>query len=936
MSQEELIIEGARQNNLKNITLRLPHNKVIAVTGVSGSGKSSLAFDTVFAEGQWRFIESLSTYARLFLEKLDRPDVDAIHNIRPAIALEQKNPVKGSRSTVGTLTEIYDLLRLLYSKISVPFCPKCNKEIRKWDASQIASELVEKYNEQKAVIIFNSNKSPEYLIKQGFQRIWLNGEILELQTEAEKYGTVIKTKKQTESTKSYDVVLDRLVIKDEPRLADSVEMAWREGHGKIKVIIINAENIIRIFSSENTCEECDIELPEPSPLLFSFNHPVGACPECRGFGNALIYDEDLIVPDKYISISEGAVDIWEKAGYKWWRKQLIAGAKKSGISLKKPYNELSADEKERLFKGTDDFYGIDDFFKELEGKRYKLHVRVFLSRYRKPVICPLCKGKRLKREALAYKISNLDIAELCDLPISEMVGFFKNSDMSFFQRDIAKELLRQINSKLQFLSRVGLDYLSLNRQGKTLSGGEYQRINLSNQLGSFLTGTLYVLDEPTVGLHPRDTERIAKIMAELSDLGNTIIVVEHDREIIESSDWIVELGPEGGHKGGAVIFSGTIKDFLKSETLTAEFIKNKGVENSEIWIHKAKVSYPLSRTKYLTLYGASGNNLKSVDLKIPLGTLTSVTGVSGSGKSSLVVETLYRALARHFKVEPEISLPYRDIQGAEFIKNIKLIDQTSLGKSPRSNAVTYLKIFDSIRKIFSEQLESRSHGYSPGFFSFNVPGGRCETCRGEGYEKMEMYFFEDLYVKCEECSGKRYKPAALNVHYRGKNINDILNMTVDEAAEFFHDILQIKSRLSLMQEIGLGYLRIGQPATTFSGGEAQRIKICGELIGAGSPGTFANKNKPQYLYILDEPTVGLHFRDVKALLIVLQKLVDAGNTVLVIEHNLDVIRLSDWIIDLGPEGGEKGGRIIFEGTPGELIKSKESYTGKYLKKYFEQ
>ncbi|MBI4684319.1 MAG: excinuclease ABC subunit UvrA [Nitrospirae bacterium] len=921
MSQRELIIEGARQNNLKNISLRLPHNKVIAVTGVSGSGKSSLAFDTIFAEGQWRFIESLSTYARLFLEKLDRPDVDAIQNVRPAIALEQRNPVKGSRSTVGTLTEIYDYLRLLYSKIAIPFCPKCGREIRKWDTSQVVTELLENYSGQKAIILFETLQSIDSLRQGGFHRAWIDGEVVELSAVSSKL-----------SAKTLDIVLDRLILKNEPRLSDSMEIAWKEGNGKIKVIIIDSVNGLEFsvlrFSSENVCDECSIELPEPSPLLFSFNHPIGACPECKGFGNTLVYDEDLIIPDKYLSLSEGAIDIWEKPGYRWWKKQMISGAKKAGIDLHRPYIELLKKDIEKIFKGTAEFYGINDFFQELETKRYKLHVRVFLSRYRKAITCPLCRGKRLKNEALSYKISNLDIAELCELPVSGLIKFFKDNDISPFQRRLAKELLRHIDLKTRFLDRVGLDYLSLNRQGKTLSGGEYQRINLSNQLGSYLTGTLYVLDEPTVGLHPRDTDRIAKIMSELSGLGNTIIVVEHDRDIIRASDWVVELGPGGGQEGGEVVFSGPTDEFLRSDILTARYMKNNCKLQAASYKSRTRTS-----NYALILYGASGHNLKNVDFRVPIKTLTVVTGVSGSGKSSLVVETLYRALARHFKGESEFPLTYRDIKGGEYIKGIKLIDQTPIGRSPRSNAVTYLKIFAPIRKLFSEQQEAKAHGYGPGFFSFNVPGGRCETCNGEGYQKMEMYFFEDLYIKCEECNGKRYKPEALKIFYREKNIDDILNLTVDEAAGFFSDVSQISAKLSLMKDIGLGYLKLGQPVTTFSGGEAQRLKICGELQTPDSAHRTLQKG---ILYILDEPTVGLHLADVDALLSVLQRLVDAGNTVLVIEHNLDVIKTADWIADLGPEGGEKGGKIIFEGTPEEIVGNKESYTGKYLKDYIDE
>lgn len=925
MSNRELIIEGARQNNLKNISLRLPHNKVIAITGVSGSGKSSLAFDTIFAEGQWRFIESLSTYARLFLEKLDRPDVDVIHNIRPAIALEQRNPVKGARSTVGTLTEIYDFLRLLYSKVSTPYCPDCGREVRRWDTPQIVRKLAEEYSGRRALIVFETKEPAEELKKRGFYRVWLDGEVVEMDDLPRRLKP-----EATENLPSpflakdgmggfLNIVVDRLVIQDEPRLSDSVEMAWREGNERVKVVIVDEGPAVLRFTSANACDECEIELPPPSPLLFSFNHPVGACPECKGFGNILIYDEELIVPDRYLSLSEGAIEPYEKPAYRWWKRQLIEGAKKAGIDVRKPYIELSKEDRERIFKGDTDFYGIEDFFEELEGKRYKLHVRVFLSRYRKGVVCPACNGKRLQKDALSYRISGKDIAELCDMPVSRLLGFFKDIDLSPFQRDVAKEILRQIEIKLSFLHRVGLDYLTLSRQGRTLSGGEYQRVNLSNQLASCLTGTLYVLDEPTVGLHARDTERVARIMAELSDMGNTIVVVEHDKDVIKASDHVVELGPGGGMHGGEIVFAGPMEDFLKADTPTSRYIK--GVDRI------TSLPRPLKgQRKELVLYGARGNNLKGVDLRIPLKSLTTVTGVSGAGKSSLVVETLYRALVKHFGLEQQSPLPYKSIVGVENINGVKIIDQTPIGRSPRSNPVTYLRVFDHIRRIFSEQAESRARGYSPGFFSFNVPGGRCETCKGEGYQRLEMYFFEDIYVRCEDCGGKRYKSDALRIMYRGKNIDDVLRMTVDEAAELFIDVPAVFSRLSLMMDVGLGYLRLGQPATTLSGGEAQRLKICAELgFDAGM------RRSMPFLYILDEPTVGLHFRDVRLLIDVLRRLVDAGNTVLVIEHSLDVIAASDWIIDLGPEGGDNGGRIIFEGTPGEIVKVGESYTGRYLR-----
>jgi excinuclease ABC subunit A len=943
MSKNELIITGARQNNLKNINLTLPHNKVIVITGVSGSGKSSLAFDTIFAEGQWRFIESLSTYARLFLEKLDRPDVDSILNIRPAIALEQKNPVRGSRSTVGTLTELNELFRLLYAKIATPFCPRCGREVRKWDPSQIIAELLDKYPEARAVIIFRSTAPAAELKQRGFFRVWHNDETIDMDKLA---GTDLA---------SLDIVLDRLVIRDEARLSDSIEMAWGEGLGKINVAVLQGQErpdsgpqfLIRKFSAENACEECEVSLPEPSALLFSFNHPVGACPECKGFGNTLRYDEDLIIPDKGLSLSKGAVDPWEKPAYTWWKKQLLAGAKKTGLDVKKPFKEFTAGEREKVFKGTPDFYGIDDFFEDMEGRRYKLHVRVFLSRYRRGVTCPACQGKRLSQEALSYKIAGLDIAELSRMPVSGCSLFFADLGLSPFKRDVAKELIRQIGMKLKFLEKVGLEYLTLERQGKTLSGGEYQRINLSNQLASLLTGTLYVLDEPTVGLHARDTDRISRILSQLADLGNTVIVVEHDRGVIESAEWIVELGPGGGYKGGNIVFSGTAGDFLKTDGLTARYMK--GLDRVEAPLKKRERSAGM-----LTLTGASGNNLKGIDFSLPLNRLIAVTGVSGSGKSSLVVETLYRVLAKKFRTDNEPPLPHEKLEGAELLRGVKLIDQSPIGRSPRSNPVTYLKVFEHIRKLFAAQKEAKTYGYGPGFFSFNVPGGRCEACKGGGHELMEMYFFEDLYIKCEKCGGKRYKPEALRVTYKHKNIDDILNMTVEEGCELFEDQPAITSKLKLMMDTGLGYLRLGQSATTLSGGEAQRLKICAELQNTGvrgqgsgiqnagvrGQGLGVSKSNPKklnpnpYLYILDEPTVGLHFADVQALLNILNRLVESGNTVVLIEHNLDIVKAADWIVDLGPEGGDKGGRIIFEGTPEDIVRTKHSYTGKYLKSFF--
>ncbi|MCL0083175.1 excinuclease ABC subunit UvrA [Thermodesulfovibrionales bacterium] len=933
MSIRELIIEGARQNNLKGINLRLPHNKVIAITGVSGSGKSSLAFETIFAEGQWRFIESLSTYARLFLEKLERPDLDAIHNIRPAIALQQKNPIKGSRSTVGTLTELYDLFRVLYSKVAVPYCPKCGKEIRMWDSSQIVSELLERYANEKAIITFKTDESLKTLRQRGFQRAWFNNEIRDISDLEFKASTI-------GHQPSIEVVLDRLIIRGEPRLADSIETAWKEGKESLKVIVFKeAETDSPLaprcqllplrFSARNSCDDCNIELPEPSPAMFSFNHPLCACHECKGFGNILIHDEDLIVPHRYLSLANGAIGFWEKPEYIWWKEQMIKGAKKSSIDIDKPYNELGQKERDTLFSGNQHFYGINDFFGELENKRYKLHVRVLLSRYRSPVTCPACRGKRLSEDALAFKIGGMSIAELSSLPISQVLQFIEAVQLSPMQREIAKNIIARISTGLKFLERVGLDYLTLNRQAKTLSGGEYQRVNLSNQLSSALTGTLYVLDEPTIGLHPRDTRRIIEVMREISSLGNTVIVVEHDKDIISTSDWIVELGPGGGHSGGEVVFSGPTDEFLGTDTPTAKYIKESGISKEE----KTTAKFQFLRPGHLTLCGATGNNLKNINLTIPLRTLTVITGVSGSGKSSLVVDTFYLALARHFRTGQRHPLPYKEIDGLEKIKGIRLIDQTPIGKTSRSNLVTYLKIFDSIRSLFAKQPEARAHGYAAGLFSFNIAGGRCETCKGEGFQKMEMYFFEDIFIKCEDCKGKRYKEDILRVTCRGKNIGDVFEMTVDEALEFFSEMTEINQRLKLLKEIGLGYLRLGQPVTTLSGGESQRLKICAELLYPGTKRLGSEIAKKNYLYILDEPTVGLHHNDILMFMRVIKKLIDAGNTVLLIEHNLDVVGQADWIIDLGPEGGEKGGHIIFEGTPEELRHVANSYTGQYLKEY---
>jgi excinuclease ABC subunit A len=923
MNGEFLEIKGIRQNNLKNISIRVPHDKIIVVTGVSGSGKSSLAFDTIFAEGQWRFIESLSSYARLFLEKLDRPDVDEVLNIRPAIALEQRNPVKGSRSTVGTVTEVYDLLRVLFSRIATMHCPGCAGEIKKWDAAQVLETLLKNYEGRKAVILFETGEALSSLRERGFFRVFADGRMREVSFD-EPDGNPNNT-----SAKTRDIVVDRLVVRNEPRLSDSVELAWREGQGRLKILIVGEAKAAKtaaaakdspgveelVFSQRSICDRCGRALPEPMPLLFSFNHPVGACPECKGFGNVLKYDRELIVPDKSRSLAGGAVEPWEKPSFRRWRSRMLKSAQDAGLDIDKPLIEFSDADWKILFEGKGKFHGIDDFFEYLEGKRYKLHVRVFLSFYRSAVECPACGGRRLKDEVLCYKVNGLDISEFDAMTLGELNSLFSDPPFSAHQREIVHEVLRHLKAKLGFLVRVGLDYLTLVRRTSTLSGGEYQRVNLSNQLSGKLAGTLYVLDEPTIGLHCRDNEKISEVIRQLAGQGNTVMMVEHDPQMIRMADWVLELGPGGGSQGGQVVFSGTADDFRQSGTLTARCVTESGKAATVI-------SSGRPHPRRLKLTGARGNNLKNVSINIPLGALTVVSGVSGSGKSTLVVDTLYNALARHFKQGENHPLEHASIEGIQHVKAVKLVDQSPIGRSPRSNPATYLKFFDPIRKIFSGLPESRVFGYGPGYFSFNVPGGRCELCKGEGFQRLEMYFFEDLFVRCDECSGRRYSAEALNVRYKGLSISHVLELTVEDAAGVFSEHPTIVKKLALLKEMGLGYMKIGQPATTLSGGEAQRLKLCADM-GANA--------KKDCIYILDEPTIGLHMHDVKVLMTALKHLIEMDNTVVIIEHNMDVIRQADWVIDLGPEGGHRGGQVLFEGLPESLAGFKGSYTGKYLR-----
>jgi excinuclease ABC subunit A len=917
MAGEYLIIEGARQNNLKGIHLKIPHNQVTVITGVSGSGKSSLAFDTLFAEGQWRYIESLSTYARMFLEKVDRPVVDQVENIRPTIAIQQKNTVRSARSTVGTATEIYDYLRLLFAKVGKTFCSGCGQEVRFYSPDSIAEHLIQRYAGERALILFpipvdqgkdSAILSREYL-RKGFIRLKIGQEMIDLSQEP------VPNLKDMGSCYG---VADRVIIKQETtaRLVDSLESAYREGNG-ITVVEVVDKDLLK-FGQGFCCQQCGQIYEKPQPLLFSFNHPLGACPECKGFGQILKYDEDLIVPDKSLSLAKGAIEPWTKPSHRWWYRQFLEAAKDSKIDLQKPYGQLSQKDRGLIFKGNKQFEGVNAFFEYLETKRYKLHVRVFLSRYRSQFPCPSCQESRLKSQALRVKLQGLNIQQVCNMAVKDSLHWLLNLPLTQHERSVAAEVLRQLEMKLSFLKRVGLGYLTLNRQTRTLSGGEAQRINLSNQLGSRLAGTLYVLDEPSIGLHPRDTQMLSDIIRDLAKAGNTVVVVEHDRGMIQAADHVIELGPGGGEKGGQVTFAGPLLNFLNyTDSLTAKYLKD---------IHRIPI--PKARHKgtghVLALIGARERNLKGIDLKLPLGMFTCITGVSGSGKSTLIHDTLYHALARAFRTEFQRMGRFDRLSGAEHLKGVKLIDQEPIGRTPRSNPVTYMKAFDEIRRVFAEQNEAKRQGLTASHFSFNVPGGRCDACQGNGYQKLEMYFFEDIYATCSSCEGRRFKAEVLRVKYRGLDIGQVLNLTVEEALAIFTAVPALQRKFKVLSNVGLGYLRLGQPATTLSGGEAQRLKICFEL---------ANSQMRDHLFILDEPTTGLHFQDIQRLLKVLMDLVDAGNTVVVIEHNLDVIKTADWIIDLGPEGGEAGGEIIAEGTPEEVIQVEHSYTGRFLKEY---
>ena len=909
-------------HNLKNINVDIPKNKLVVITGLSGSGKSSLAFDTIYAEAERRFVESLSSYARQFLGVKEKPDVESITGLSPAIAIDQKSISKNPRSTVGTITEIYDYLRILFARAGVPHCPNCGKKIGKQSADEILRHIFSDFSGKDISIlspVVRGKKGEhknilEEIKRSGFLRVRTDGEV----ARVDEIGELSKKKSH-----NIEVVIDRLRVNkeiDRPRLRESLETAIKMGKG---LVIINAEDKDFLYSENFACPSCNISVPDLEPRLFSFNSPYGACQYCTGIGSTMEVDSDLVTPNQNLTLAEGAIRPWATASHKvgrqswyWW--MLSDLGEKYKFSLNTPIKNISKETLNVIFYGEKTEGGFEGVIPNLKRRWKETEsdwTREEIEKFMKIETCPKCRGKRLRKEALGIIFNGKNIAEICEFTISYALDFFKKADYPRALDALFKEILRRLN----FLLDVGLEYLTLERNSLTLSGGEAQRVRLATQIGSSLTGVIYVLDEPSIGLHPRDHKRLINTLKSLRDLGNTVLVVEHDAETMKESDWILDLGPEAGKHGGEITFSGTPKEILKAKTLTGEYLSGKKVvgEGLETQDEKPKIK----NQKVLQIFGASEHNLKNIDVKIPLGRFVVVSGVSGSGKSSLVDDILARSLLKYFYGAKEEPGKHKKIEGLEHIDKAVLVDQSPIGRTPRSNPATYTGVFGHIREIFARTLEARSRGYKAGRFSFNVKGGRCEVCEGQGTKKIEMYFLPDIYVECEECKGKRYNREALEILYQNKNIADVLDMSLEESHKFFKDIPQIDHVLRTIVDVGLGYMKLGQPATTLSGGEAQRVKLAFEL---------SKKATGKTLYILDEPTTGLHFEDIKKLLKILRALVEKGNSVLVIEHNLDVLRNADWIVDMGPEGGGKGGEIVAEGTLKEIIKNKSSYTGKWL------
>ncbi len=911
-----ILIKGAKLHNLKNIDVAIPRNKLVVITGLSGSGKSSLAFDTLYAEGQRRYVESLSSYARQFLGRLNKPKVDYIKGIAPAIAIEQKVNSTNPRSTVGTTTEIYDYLKLLYARIGRTYSPISGEEVKKHTVTDVVS-LVKKYKVGTKLLLLapvkaekgrTINEKLQVLLKQGYARVKQNGKVERLSTDI-----VFDEKNEAE------LVVDRIVVKDDEdfynRLADAVETAFYEGKGYCSIEEIKT-NKITDFS--NKFELDGKAFVVPNVHFFSFNNPFGACPKCEGYGDVIGIDEDLVIPDTSKSIYEDAVVAWKGESMKFYKEQLVNNAYKFDFPIHKPYFELTEEQQGLVWSGNGFFEGIHGFFDFLESKAYKIQNRVMLSRYRGKTKCKNCKGKRLRSEVSYVKVGGTSLDELVELPISELIPFFEKLKLNKTDTIVAERLLKEINNRLEFLSLVGLEYLTLNRKSNSLSGGESQRINLATSLGSSLVGSMYILDEPSIGLHSKDNEKLIKVLLSLRDLGNSVIVVEHDEEIMKAADQIIDIGPEAGSNGGEVMANGTFKDILASGTLTAGYLNNT-----------LQIKVPQTRRKtnqYIKVIGARENNLKNIDVTLPLGVMTAITGVSGSGKSTLVKKIVYPALNRELGVFTEKAGQFTAIEGNySTIKSVEFIDQNPIGRSSRSNPVTYIKAYDDIRSLYASQRLAQLRNFSPKHFSFNVDGGRCDNCKGEGEVTIEMQFMADVHLKCDQCNGKRFKKEVLEIRFHEKNIDDILTMTIDDAIAFFEDRDQKKiiKKLQPLQDVGLGYVQLGQSSATLSGGEAQRIKLASFLV----KGT----TKDKVLFIFDEPTTGLHFHDIQKLVTSLNALIGKGHSVIVIEHNLDLIKCADYIIDIGPQGGNKGGAIVAEGTPEEVAQNKASFTGQYLK-----